>query len=318
MWIEIFKSGTHTDSSGRSSEYSPHTLSEISSRYNSQLQTDPTAAAPVVKGHPADNSPAYGWVERLARRGDKLVAKLRDLQPEFVDEVRKGMFKKVSISLYGDNLLRHIGFLGAAAPAVKGLLTPQFSEGELTSSDDVNPFMDYIYEFTETEITEEPAKPSLDYQELISNNLKLAREVSILNSHLAMYEKESRTNDYRNYTASLRDDSGNMTISPAQSDFVVDFLEVCYYYDIRECLGSDVTMEDRFKQFMNSLKKPRVPLGTLPPPKKNEFEEEFAGKFVSPARLEIHARAKALQREIAGISYEEAALVAQKQFINNL
>jgi hypothetical protein len=59
-----------------------------------------------------------------------LLAKLRDLAPEFVEWVRKGLYRKCSISLYPDMRLRHVGFLGAAAPAVKGLLPVRFGEGE--------------------------------------------------------------------------------------------------------------------------------------------------------------------------------------------
>ena len=79
-------------------------------------------------GHPAQNAPAYGWVEGLKREGSLLLAKLKHVLPEFADLVKQGTYKKRSISLYPDLTLRHIGFLGGAAPAVKGLADIAFSD----------------------------------------------------------------------------------------------------------------------------------------------------------------------------------------------
>ena len=42
-------------------------------------------------------------------------------------QLNKGFIKKRSISLDKDGKLRHVGFLGGAAPAVKGLADIQFS-----------------------------------------------------------------------------------------------------------------------------------------------------------------------------------------------
>jgi hypothetical protein len=53
------------------------------------------------------------------------------VQPEFADMVRKGLFKKRSAAFYPDGRLRHVGFLGAMPPAVKGLPDiGAFDEGE--------------------------------------------------------------------------------------------------------------------------------------------------------------------------------------------
>jgi hypothetical protein len=126
MIIEIFKAGTWTDSAGNTRTWTKNDLDEIVRKYNEQKEHE----APVVIGHPKDNTPAYGWVERLERRGSSLWAKIKPTVHEFIDWVKQGLYKKVSISLYPDLTLRHIGFLGAVPPAVKGLKAPEFSEGE--------------------------------------------------------------------------------------------------------------------------------------------------------------------------------------------
>ena len=122
MLIEIFKAGTHTDSAGNTRTWTEEDLDTIVKKYNPAVHE-----APVVIGHPKDNAPAYGWVEKLERKGNVLYAKLKDLVPEFVEWVKKGLYKKRSISLYPDMTLRHVGFLGAMPPAVKGLADVAFS-----------------------------------------------------------------------------------------------------------------------------------------------------------------------------------------------
>jgi len=134
MLIEIFKAGAHTDSAGNARTWTEKDLDAIASKYNPANHE-----APVVIGHPKDNAPAFGWVEGLERKGSVLYAKLKDLVPEFVEAVKKGFYKKRSISLYPDMTLRHVGFLGAMPPAVKGLTDVAFSEAEAVTIE----FSDY-------------------------------------------------------------------------------------------------------------------------------------------------------------------------------
>lgn len=125
-WFEVFKTGSHTDRSGKVKTWTDADLSEMAEKYNSQKDHE----APLVIGHPAENAPAWGWVDSLKAEGGKLYAKCRQIVPEFAEMVNSGMFKKRSISLYPDMLLRHVGFLGAQPPAVKGLKDFAFSGQE--------------------------------------------------------------------------------------------------------------------------------------------------------------------------------------------
>ena len=115
-WIEVFKTGTHTDSSGNERTWSQSDLDKIVASYSAQNEM-----VPVVLGHPKTDDPAYGWVSAIKREGDILLAKFERLCPEFINWVEKGLYRNISIALGADLSLRHIGFLGAAAPAVKGL-----------------------------------------------------------------------------------------------------------------------------------------------------------------------------------------------------
>ena len=133
--LHIFKAGLHTSGNGITRAYTPAELSAMAAAY------DPARfAAPLVIGHPQDNTPASGWVQRLEAVGDDLFAEVDAIDPLLVDAIRVGMYRKVSASLYlpesasnpvpGTVYLRHVGLLGGAAPAVKGLSPVTLTEAD--------------------------------------------------------------------------------------------------------------------------------------------------------------------------------------------
>lgn len=129
--IEVFKTGEITDHSGNTREWSIDDLNNIATTYNEALKIDEGVEAPIVKGHPETDAPAYGWVKQLYVVGDKLKAKIAMI-PQFAEEVKNELFKKVSIALDENLLLKHLGFLGAVHPAVKGLANVKLSENNKT------------------------------------------------------------------------------------------------------------------------------------------------------------------------------------------
>lgn len=142
-WIEIFRGGKQADSNGV--EHDGDELIDRAVKTFDASEHEP----PVVIGHPQDNAPAYGWVEGLKttiNNGIKiLLMKARDVVPEFEEMVKKGLFKKRSASFYRDGRLRHVGFLGAAPPAVKGLADLKFEDDdEAVSFDFYDPHMGTI------------------------------------------------------------------------------------------------------------------------------------------------------------------------------
>lgn len=134
MWIEIFRIGKQTDSAGNSYNYTQNDLDQIVNKYNDMAKISDSYEAPIVLGHPEADEPAYGWVKQLERRGDLLYAELKDLSPEFDGLIEKKLYKKVSIALYKDLTLKHIGLLGAVPPAVKGLVNVNFSDKDNTEN----------------------------------------------------------------------------------------------------------------------------------------------------------------------------------------
>ena len=131
--IHIFKPGKHTSSQGQKLEFSEDLLKASVNAYDPQLHE-----APIVVGHPKDNAPAWGWVSSMDYSDDGLTANPDQVDPEFEEMVQAGRYKKVSASFYapdsannpvsGVYCLRHVGFLGAQPPAVKGLKGVDFAE----------------------------------------------------------------------------------------------------------------------------------------------------------------------------------------------
>lgn len=148
--IKIFKVGTHTDMNGLSKRYTRSMLAACAAAYSPD-----THEAPLVLGHPKHDDPAMGWVDYLELDKDGyLLAYPKNIDPVFAESVNAGKNNKISASFYlpdspnnpmpGTLYLRHVGFLGAQVPAVKGLGTVQF--GEQDENGVVN-FMSPAYAF---------------------------------------------------------------------------------------------------------------------------------------------------------------------------
>lgn len=133
--IEIFRPGRHTDMGGATIAFTDADLAAMAAAYDPALHE-----APIVVGHPATDGPAYGWVSGLDVVDGRLRASARQVDVAFAELVREGRYQKVSASFYrpdaatnpkpGVWYLRHVGFLGAQPPAVKGLRPVQFAAAD--------------------------------------------------------------------------------------------------------------------------------------------------------------------------------------------
>lgn len=132
--VEIFKPGTHRAMDGTEATYSEAMLRVAAAAYDPALYK-----APIVIGHPEMDAPAYGWVQALEYSDGVLSAWVDEVEPSLADAVAGGRYRNVSAAFWlpdapnnpkpGVLYLRHVGFLGAAAPVVKGLRTVSFAAG---------------------------------------------------------------------------------------------------------------------------------------------------------------------------------------------
>lgn len=138
--FDIFYAGKHVAASGAALNFS-----EADLQRSAQVYDPAKHEAPIVIGHPKDNLPAYGWVSKLDFTDGELVAEPKDVDPDFADMVAKRRFPKRSASFYAPGsanhplagtadhdtyYLRHVGFLGAAPPSLKGLREVAFGEAD--------------------------------------------------------------------------------------------------------------------------------------------------------------------------------------------
>jgi hypothetical protein len=124
QWFEIFRAGDY----GPKGRFSASDLDSIVRNYQPSFHE-----APLCVGHPKDNLPAYGWVEALRREGDTLLCKSKQVDPQFEEMVEQGRFKKRSAGFYvtpKGHMLRHVAFLGAQPPDVKGLQDVKFEDSD--------------------------------------------------------------------------------------------------------------------------------------------------------------------------------------------
>lgn len=156
--IHIFRAGRQTAMSGVSIDFTEADMAATAAAY------DPAKhEAPIVVGHPATDDPAHGWVRSLSASGADLFAEAHQVNPAFAELVQAGAYKKVSASFYppqhpnnptpGVYALRHVGYLGAQPPAVKGLKPTEFAEDDEC--------VEIELDFSElTPPQEQPAEPS--------------------------------------------------------------------------------------------------------------------------------------------------------------
>jgi len=129
QWIEIFKVGEY----GGKGTYDQAKLDEIVRNFD-PANWQPVLTPPTAQIGHADMAPALGVVSAVRRDGDRLLAQFEKVHPQLEESVRDGRFPNRSVGLYNSNkqglVLRHVAFLGAMPPEVKGMAPVKFSDGD--------------------------------------------------------------------------------------------------------------------------------------------------------------------------------------------
>lgn len=289
--IVIMRPGTFTSVEGTQVSFSAADLAAIATSY------DPSAdPAPLVVGHPQLDAPAYGWAKALRMDGDRLVADPEKVEPAFAEAVSEGRYARISSSFYppdhpanpkpGGWYLKHIGFLGGAAPAVKGLGIVQFREAV-----DQAPLA--TFETQEKNVTDK--------------TVSLAeREAEIVAREAALNEREQAAAKAARdalHAANVSFAEGLVTeakLAPAGKDLLVgvlDSLEAVKTVSFGE--AGELAPAAALKKLLTGAK-PLVSLGEAAPADKTAKSGavSFAappGYTVDPGRAALYQRAKAIQ-----------------------
>lgn len=146
--IYFLTEGNHTDSSGELEKHDREYIDALVKNYEATV-----FESPVVIGHEEDISsiytndtaPSFGWVKGIGEDEQGVYA-LTEINTELAEQLEKTVppYKYISAALYDKNnpynpkrgkapYLRHIAFLGATPPAIKGL--PKMIKYSETSED---------------------------------------------------------------------------------------------------------------------------------------------------------------------------------------
>lgn len=124
-WFTAFKGGEQTDSLGNKKTWTRAELDEIVSTSQERLTKGLYNSAPLVIGHPNTTAPSFGWLNGFKRVNDTIEVVADKVHTAFADGVKEGLWPNRSVSIGKDEsgklYLRHLGFLGAAAPAIAGM-----------------------------------------------------------------------------------------------------------------------------------------------------------------------------------------------------
>lgn len=314
MSYEIFRAGTRTDANGNTVTITEADLAAAAQAYDPKVHE-----APIVVGHPKADAPAYGWVKSLGVQNGVLTADFAQVDEGFADLVKAGRYKKVSASFYpptspnnpkpGVWTLRHVGFLGAQPPAVKGLSAISFAEGEV-----------YV-EFTESppppENHENKETPMSLEQELAAE--KAAREAAEKKAAESQAELKKLQDEQH---AALRDGAHEQNaefaeglvkegrLKPADKDLVVKVLDFAEYPDdVTADFGEGSKKQPlsaALRAFFTAVLPKQIQGGEMA---KGQTPSGLAADFAEasdPEALSHHQRALALAAK-EGIPYEEAA-----------
>lgn len=119
--VEIFRAGKWNQD-----QYTTDDLDEMVKAFD-RVGFQP----PVKLGHSTEpGAPAYGWVSKIWRKGEKLLADLAQIPTELYNMIKSGAYRHVSSEIFWQlkrdsqtfpRVLKAVALLGAEVPAVGGL-----------------------------------------------------------------------------------------------------------------------------------------------------------------------------------------------------
>ena len=306
--IKLMKPGSVTSVEGTKVNFTEADLQGAAAAYDAA--GDP---APIVVGHPNLDAPAFGWIDRVVYEDGHLCAvpDPAKLDPAFAEAVNAGRYSKVSARFYlpGDPnspnpdglYLKHVGFLGGAAPAVKGLGTVAFSEerdGAAVTIEQPN---------EEREMTDTPNK-EVSFAEREAAIEKKERELKALEQTASQALHKANVSFAEQLVTTVQ-------LAPAGKDLLVGLLDTLDgvaqgTVSFGEAHPS-ISPGDALRKLIGGAQ-PLIALGERARDDRRPEDTKTAsfaapdGYDVDAKRLEIHAKAVELQAANPKLSYVDA------------
>lgn len=292
-WFEVFRAGTYPQGTFGNEDLDAIVRNHAADGYT----------APLVLGHPKTDDPAYGWVDRIRRVGDKLLVTFREVADGLQELVNQGRWKNVSVRLRHTKQgwqLRHVGLLGAAPPAVEGLKPIHFEADN----------MDLEFHAEERRMNEED-KLKQRIAELEAEKQSAEERAKTAEAQFAAAENQRRIVEIKGF---VEEQIKEGRLTPAQRDRgMVDFLAALDPATTVDFAGSKQTPANWMRDFLQSLPR-QVTRGTIagrdtdPGVGAGGHTEDFAeyrDDQVDQERLARHQRATAYA-QAHKVPYEQA------------
>jgi len=317
--IEIFRAGSRMDDAGRVHVISNDDVTRCAAAYDTRVHE-----APLVLGHPKDNAPAYGWVSALrVPEPGVLTSDHSQVDASFAEYAAAGRVKKRSASFYhpadpsnpkpGIWYLRHVGYLGAQPPAVKGLKDPSFAD----SGDSCISFSETVIPTTVITDTQEHIDMSKELQDkldaatTLAATEKAAREkaeglATAAQAQLTQFAEAARTTRHAGYVSFAEAQVKAGTLLPKDTAMAAATLNALADAAPVEFAEGDTKRTVSPAQWLQDLiagAKPVVSFGEFAP---GRIEQAGAGSAKGKTDAEIDTAAKAYAHTHK-VSYAEAA-----------
>lgn len=262
--------------------------------------------APVVIGHPETDDPAWGWVLSAGIRDDGLHLEIEVL-PEMADLIESRRYQNVSLALWAADAagnptpgvwgIKHLGFLGAVPPAVKGLNPVRLNADGAGADTLLVTFKDPAMSDSNSMSTVQLAERE---QALAAREQALAaRERELLRSNLQA--------EFGAHVAAGR-------IAPADVPGLVELAERLTTAPVVTLSEGQKPALDVLRNFVSGIA-PRVALGTHAAAERSAAAIKVPGVpqgyRLSEAGLDLHTRAVELQSATPGMTYLDAVRAAE-------
>lgn len=282
--LEVFRAGDY----GPKGEWSEEALQGIAADYDPDFHE-----APVTLDH-AQSGPALGWVAGVRRCGDRLVARLRGVSETLMNHLREGRFKKRSVEIYrslpetGKPYLKAVSFLGAGAPAVKGLRDALFTDEEPSSL-----FRSELGEHCAFDFAERSAPAAASDRAEAGEGSRVAPTAAFADEAFAELERELR-------------EAGRWIPSWEERGLRDFFGALAAFDEVEVAEGGRVVPAEWFAEFLKSLPA-YLPMGEAAPARTFAATNTIPqGPSVSPSSVELHREVVAMRGRRPELSYAEA------------
>lgn len=278
--VEIFSVGTWKGS--RKVEITSQTLDNMVTAFNA-LAPISGLRPPLKMGHTEEQKflngqkgggPALGWVERIWREGDKVLADFKDVPDSILDLVNRKLYNHVSIEMFPsyeydgnkfENVLAAVALLGAELPAVKGLKELSASlydeaEGErveFTEKEDEEPMANFTQEQVDALTAAAVAKAKDQFGAEHAAELKAAKD-AVDAAEKARDEFKEKAETAEAALDTFREDAGKAEITAvieqAVKDGKITVAQKDTYAAIAAGLSAKVKFGDKEKNPADALK----------------------------------------------------------------